>query len=248
MKNVGIDGAIVGCASITVAYLALQSFPRPLYVLSNTSETAFSVIPMLLGFYALKAKVPFIRSMRWLTFGFLFWFLGEVTYSIYALLFGIAIPYPSIADLFWLIGYPLVLVGMAVFLHQFRYAIRRITVIIVLGISAVAVGLIFLLLIMPTISISPILAVNIVGFAYPILDVALLFASLIGVLLFWGGKVGRGWYWIALASILFSLADIGFSYLTARGLYYDGHPLDLFYDYAYVCYGFSVYSQIKGLE
>ncbi len=243
--NFGKMAAAAACASITIAYLALQPYPGPLYVLSNTSEAAFSLIPLLLSLYLLKTKAPFIKSVRWLAFGFLLWSLGEVTYSVYALILGIAIPYPSIADLFWLSGYPLVLVGMAVFLQQFRFALKRRSVMIALSISIIATGLIVAFLILPVISISPDLMTNIVGLAYPILDVGMLFTSILGILMFRGGRVARGWKWLTVASALMALADIGFSYLTAKGMYYDGHPIEVFFDYAYVCFGLSLYSQLK---
>ena len=132
----GKMAAVAACASITVAYLALQPFPRPLYVLSNTSEAAFSLIPLLLSLYVLRTKTPFIKSTRWFAFGFLLWSLGEVTYSIYALFLGIAIPYPSIADLFWLIGYTFILVGMVAFIWPFRIAIKRESLEIAISLSA----------------------------------------------------------------------------------------------------------------
>lgn len=245
--NIGNKAAAAACASITVAYLALQPFPGPLYVLSNTSEAAFSLIPLLLSFYLLKTKTPFINSTRWLAFGFLLWFLGEVTYSIYALVLGTAIPYPSIADLFWLIGYPFILVGMAVFIWPFRSAIKRESLEIAIALSVIASVVVAVFLIIPVMSISSDLATNLVGFAYPISDIALLIASILGFQLFRGGKVARGWYLLALGAFLFSMGDILFSYATARGVYFDGDPLELLYDYGYVCFSLSIYVQLKGL-
>jgi glucose uptake protein GlcU len=239
--------AVAACASITVAYLMLQSFPGPLYVLSNTSEAAFSLIPVLLSFYALKTKTPFIKSTRWLALGFLLWFLGEVTYSIYALFLGDAIPYPSIADFFWLLGYPFILVGIVVFIWQFRYAIKRRSLEIAIGLAVMASVLVAVFLVIPVMSISSDLTTNLVGFAYPISDIALLIASILGFLLFRGGKVSRGWYLMASGVLIFSIADILFSYATARGAYFDGDPLELLYDYGYVFFGLSIYIQLKGL-
>jgi hypothetical protein len=239
--------AVAACASITVAYLALQPFRGALYVLSNTSEAAFSLIPLLLSFYVWKTKTPFIKSTRWLAIGFLMVSLGEVTYSIYALFLGIAIPYPSIADFFWLSSYPLIFVGIAVFLQQFRFAINRKIVTIAISISAVVTGLIAVFLIIPVDSISPDLMTSIVGLAYPILSLGLLFTSIVGILMFRGGAMSRGWRWLALGSILFAIADIGFSYFTATGSWYDGHPFELLFDYGYVCFGLSLYSQLKDI-
>ena len=245
--NIGMKVAVVACASITVAYLVLQPFPRPLYVLSNTSETALSLILLLLSIYAMKKETLFVKPTRWLMFGFLMWSLGEITYSIYALFLGIAIPYPSIADLFWLTGYPFLLVGMALFIWPFRSAIKRESLEVAIGLSVVACVLVAVFLIIPVTSISSDLSTNLVGFAYPIADIGLLFASVLGFQLFRGGKVARGWYLLALGAFLFSIADILFSYATARGAYFDGDPLELLFDYGYVYFGLCLYIQLKGL-
>ena len=242
----GIKAAVVACIAITIAYLLLQPFPAQLYVLSNTSEAAFSLVALLVALDALKVRdFPMIKSTRWLALGFLFWFLGEATYSIYALVLGVAIPYPSLADVFWLTGYPFVPVGMAIFLRQFRFAVRREDLAIAVGASVAAIVLVAVFLIIPVIAISTDLITNLVGFAYPILDVALLSASIVGALLFRGGRMARGWNYLVLGAILFALGDMLFSYAAAKGVIYDGDPLELLYDYGYVCFGLSIYRQLK---
>jgi len=178
----------------------------------------------------------------------MFWALGEATYSIHALFLGVAIPYLSLADVFWLTGYPFVLVGMAVFLLGFRFAIRKKALAFAFLVSVVSSGLIAVFLVFPIVSISTDLMADLVGLAYPILDVALLFTSIVGVLLFRGGKVARGWYWLVLGAILISIGDIMFSHATAMGVYFDGHPLELFFDYAYLCFGLSVYNQLRSVS
>jgi len=241
--------AALALTSVTILYILLQSSPGALYILSNTAGPAFSLVPLLLVLYALtKQNLSFIKSARWLAFGFLLWSLGEVTYSFYALVLGVAIPFPSIADFFWLAGYPLVLVGMAVFLLQFRFAITRRSLSIALGVSTAATGLIAVFLVIPVTSISSDLMSNIIGLAYPIMDIALLYAPIVGMLLFRGGKLSQGWYWLALGAILFGFADILFSYLTAIGTYYSGHPLDVLYACGYICYGLSLCSQLKTFQ
>lgn len=107
MSKVANASAVVASVSITVAYILFQPFHGPLYVLSNASEFAFSLVPLFVAFYAIrKEDFAFAKSTRWLALGFLFWALGEASYSIYALFLGVAIPYPSLADVFWLTGYP----------------------------------------------------------------------------------------------------------------------------------------------
>jgi hypothetical protein len=113
------------------------------------------------------------------------------------------------------------------------------------GVSTAAIGLIAVFLVIPVISLSSDLVLNIVGLAYPIMDIALLYAPIVGALLFRGGKLARGWYWLAAGAILYSFADILFSYLTANGAYYDGHPLELLYFCGDICAGLGLYIPLK---
>ena len=116
------------------------------------------------------------------------------------------------------------------------------------GVATAATGLIAVFLIIPVISISSDFVSDIVGFAYPIMDIALLYVPIVGILLFRGGRLAHGWYWLAAGAILFSFADILFSYLTANGAYYGGHPLELLYDYGYICFGLGLCSSLKTFQ
>ena len=245
-KRIVTGGAIAISLLITLLYLTLQSHPALLYLLSNTSEAVFSLIPLTMAVYLLKTReLPFYKPTICLALGFFLWFLGEITYSSYALLLGVAIPYPSVADVFWLTGYWLVLLGMTLSIEPFRFAVKRQSLVLATLVSIVTSVVVAAYLVIPVIAISADTTTNMVGFAYPISDIALLFASILGLLLFRGGKVAHGWYLLVLGTLLFSVADILFSFTTARGTYFDGPPLELLYDYGYVCFGLSLHNQLK---
>jgi len=246
--RLGHGVALSACLLVTFLYFILQTTRNVLYILSNTLETTFSLATLLLTVYSLKKTNPmFTKPARWLAAGFLFWFVGESTYSFYALFLGIEIPYPSLADAFWLAAYPLVLIGMFVFMHRFRFAISRQQLITAFAVATLASGLVVVFLIGPVLALSSDLLTSIVDFAYPIFDVAMLFFSLLGVLAFWGGSVGRGWYWLTSGTVLFAIGDVLFSYLTVSGTYYGGHPMELLYYYGYTSFALCVYSQLGGL-
>jgi hypothetical protein len=137
---------------------------------------------------------------------------------------------------------------MAAFLLNVRFAITGKSLMMAVGVSTAAIGLIAVFLVIPVISVSSDLLLNIVGLAYPIMDIALLYAPIVGVLLFRGGRLAHGWYWLAAGAILFSFADILFSYLTANGAYYSGHPLELLYHYGYICFGLGLCSSLKTFQ
>jgi len=229
----------------------LQLLPRWLYILSSTVEPAFSLIPVILAAFSLRVY----RGDRWfaqvdsfLFLGFLLWFLGEFTWSFYTLILGVQIPYPSLADAFWLAGYPLVLVGMVAFVSPFKVAMRRRNLLVASVVSVAALGFVVRGLVLPVLSFSTDIISDVVGLAYPMLDIALLFALIMGLLLFWGGKMARWWYWLIAGAILTAVGDILFSYFTAIGTYYDGHPLELFFEFGYTCFGLAVHDRFRGLS
>jgi len=78
----------------------------------------------------------------WVCFaiGIFFWFLGELTWAIYSLILNIAIPYPSIADAFWLTGYVPLILALTAYLWLMKPAISKptlataSTIVLILGI------------------------------------------------------------------------------------------------------------------
>lgn len=240
------------CAFVltTLLYVLLQRFPEWLHYLSNIVEPAFSLIPLVMAAFSLRAH----RHDRWfgrvdifLSVGFLFWFLGEFTWSFYALYLGIEIPFPSLADVFWLVAYPFVLIGMVAFVAPFKEAVNRRNILPASVVSVLATVLIVVGLVLPVLSFSNDMFGNVVSLAYPMLDTALLFAAVMGVMVFWGGRIARGWYWLTAGAVLMSLADILFSYFVANGTYYEGHPLDLFFEFSYACFGLAIYEHLGAL-
>jgi hypothetical protein len=250
MSSLRQDYVLTACACALAAllYLILQPLPGLLYVMSNTVEAAFSLVPLVLAAFSLRMY----RRDKWfgrvdslLLAGFSLWFLGEFTWSFYSLILGVRIPYPSLADVFWLVAYPFVVAGMLAFVYPFRSAISVRNIVVAHVVSLLAVVLVLAGLIIPVLSFSSDMFSNVVGFAYPMLDIALLFVSIMGIMLFWGGKIVRSWYWLIAGAILMSIGDILFSYLTAKRLYYSGHPLELFFEFSYACFGLAMYERIK---
>jgi len=80
-----------------------------IYALSNVLSPSFAGLAVLLSAFALlrywgKPQDKFSRIWLCFTLGMGFWFLGELIWAVYALFLGVEIPYPSIADVLWLVG------------------------------------------------------------------------------------------------------------------------------------------------
>ena len=210
-------------------------------------------MPLGLGFVmisiAVLTKFGFgdsIHGLAWIAFvGFsVCWFIGDGMWTLEELFFEEE-PYPSIADLFYLIGYPFLLMFLIQYLVPMRTRITK-NMILASGIFSVMVlGLIlFILWNFDNLNVA---FDDIFSVAYPIADIFVLFPSVIGVILFFKGKINFMWSAILFGIILNILGDIGFMYLqlSPNESYHTGHPIDVLFLSAYVFMIFGLYHHIK---
>jgi hypothetical protein len=170
------------------------------------------------------------------------WFTAEQIWLVYELIYEID-PWPSVADFFYLSGYPLLFAFSILYLLPVRKAISKKLVISSLLITGA--------LLIPTFTLAYQTNSSENDFevalaaSYPVLDALLLCPALIGVTLFFKGKVNFLWSLICLAMVLNVTADTGFLMLSMNDSYYTGHPIDLLYLWAYLLFAFGVYSHIR---
>ncbi len=67
-----------------------------------------------------EAGNPVRRCWAVLTSGLLLWVLGEATETVYALVWSIEDPFPSVADVFFLLAYPPLIAAFLLFLRAYR--------------------------------------------------------------------------------------------------------------------------------
>jgi len=188
-------------------------------------------------------------SLVWFcfTFGMALWFLGETGWAIYTLLLGVEIPYPSIADVFWLSGYVPFFLALYLYVKTFGFVLSRRTLVIlmtaVFGLSV----LVSATLITPILGAEENSITMFVDFAYPLLDLALFSVAVLGLAVFLKGNLGKSWLLIN-AGILSNVgADMLFSYTTAQETYYSGHPLELLFHFGYLLFLLAFYVHAKEL-
>jgi hypothetical protein len=164
-----------------------------------------------------------------LTAGLFLWLLGEITWTVYSLVLSVSIPYPSVADLFWIAGYLPLALALVWYLVPFKEALSLKKVLAATATGLLADVAVFMILIGPVLGIGAEPLTQVFDLAYPVLDMALLGISIAGMFMFLPGRISRFWIWLNLGFIFIAIADLLFSYSTALGLYYDGNPLELFY-------------------
>jgi hypothetical protein len=165
------------------------------------------------------------RTRRaWFAFGMAMalWCIGSIAWSI---VYGADAnpPYPTFGDAFWLLWYPLMVIGIVDLirfrvrhfeLHRWMDGIAVTLVVLVAG---------FALIVQPAAEHSDqgTLA-TIIDFSYPVLDVILV-GAILGVYGLLGWKPDGMWILIGIAVVTMSIADAAFSVQMARGVADSGH-------------------------
>ena len=244
------------CFALAVALgliYAFQGFYQDfIYILSNIFPPSVAAAALAMALIALKRYSKSFGttfSIIWFCFalGVTLWFLGELSWSLYALAFGVEIPYPSIADIFWLSAYAPIYIALLLYIKPFKMVLSKRSVGAVALIIAVLCALVVLFLIGPILSTSKDLVTLAADLAYPLLDLILLSAAILGLMIFFKGTLGRSWLLICLALVFDAVGDLLFSYTTLQGTYYNGHPLELFYQWGYILYTLAFYVHTKEL-
>lgn len=169
------------------------------------------------------------------------WFIAERIAFYYNFTTGDE-PFPSEADAFWLAGYPFLFGFLIFYLRPVKKAISK----KMLGLSC----LISLALLVPTLYITYAdsseenWSDTVIAVSYPIADAIILIPAIIGVVLFFRGKVNFLWSLMCIAIMFEIAADTGFLLATLDDSYYQGHPVDILYIWYYIIFSFGVYSHV----
>lgn len=177
----------------------------------------------------------------------IFWFIGEFVWAVYNLLLGVEIPYPSIADAFWLIGYIPVFLALYFYVKLFGAVLSKKMLASSFLITAILTIIVSVTLIISIIEAEADLLASLVGLAYPFFDLGLFSVALLGHLIFLKGGLGKSWLLLTGATLLDVVADLLFCYTTVQEIYYNGHPLELLYHFSYLLYLLAFYVHSKEL-
>lgn len=158
-----------------------------------------------------------------LTIGIILWFAAEITWTYYQIGLNIEVPYPSIADLLWLMGYLFVgyqLYNSLRFMNRSVYKIKKTDIFVVAFIIFSIIGYLLYTTIINEIDNYNLLGFDnknlissIVSLLYPILDgILLLPAILIMKVIPKSDPLFIHWMFMFIFIILWIPADIGFGY------------------------------------
>jgi hypothetical protein len=229
--------------------------------LSNYLYTLLEgVFPILGGLYGLLLakrwgffSSSFGRAITFLSLGLLFWGLGEMIFvGYYNLLIHVEVPYPSLADVAFIVSWPLWGIGMVNLSRATgaKYALKGAAgklVLVVFPIIIIALSYYLLVTVARggVISSSEGAIKVFFDLAYPVGDVVILtLTTLIYGLSFkyFGGKYKIAIYVLLLGFLANYFADFTFSYKTTLGTFVPGGTADFLFTLAMFLLAFGVSS------
>jgi len=221
-----------------------QPLGENFYIIGDLFVIFLSFLAFSSGLYAYTlhgSKSLVGKAFLFLSLGVFFWFLGETIWGIYEIVLGIKAPVASIADVFWILGYPCFLLGLVYILKITRFPIRKSKIILLIFLfSFIFSSLIYLAI--PTIT-NPEISIEekLSTAGYVIGDIFLLSCITFATVNLFGTKTFRSYFLIILGLVCMTMADI--YYMNFLEIYKVGNLIDLLWDLGYIllCLGFFYY-------
>lgn len=215
----------------TALYVFKPGGAAALTMVSNFSAIFSGLLATFACIYAVRSFVPGDRRRKgWLfwALGFSLYFLGELTWAMYEVFLKKPVPFPSLADAFWLVGYIPLLLGLLNGYRLLAVSLRTRDIVFLSLLLSMASLLVLAFVVAPVVKDGQIsLLEKILGSAYPVGDLLLLAPVLAIMLQFKRSLLGKPWLYICLGFASFSIADSIFSYLTRNEIYQLGSFVDL---------------------
>lgn len=179
------------------------------------------------AFFAFRSAALLERGnparRAWLTLaaGLVFYTLGQGTLSWFQTLTGVS-PFPSLADLWFMVAYPLLIVALVWFVVAYtRTGFGSGKIAISAGSTTILSVLLAWPLLEPVVRTPAAPLAMALNVAYPALDLVLLIPAVVLLRLtseFRGGAVWRVWAGLLVGIVFTALGDIGFAWFSTLGL------------------------------
>ena len=227
------------------AFLIAESISKETAIVFGNWIFVLAVVPVLLSCILVKRnRLTGAHGKSWIFFLIfaVFWCTAEQVWTITELFYHEK-PFPSSADIFYILGYPFYFVFVILYLTPFKNAISKKLV--------VSTSLIAVVVLIPNLYMTfqnnsdETQTAIILGAIYPIADAIVLIPSMIGVTLFFRGKVNFLWSLLLIGFIIEVVADTAFQYFSLDNEMYTGNPVDMLFLWAYIIFSFGLYDHLK---
>jgi len=249
--------ALLAGVGLTLVYF-FMAHSDSLALFSNLFRPIVASVSLAASFIALHnywQNLDSSLSRIWLCFtvGMSFWFLSELSWAILTLGLNMPNPYPSIANVYRLAGYGALFLAILVYIRLFHPVVSAKTVAIsaaaALPTSAGVIPTILLLIRGRASTVNP--PTLFITVAYPLFDLLLFATAMLGLLVFTitplRGKLKGAWLLLNAGILMNVFGDLLLSYTNLSGIYYQGHPLELFFHAGYIFFALAFYTHTKEL-
>ncbi len=193
--------------------------------------------------------------------GLFLWGLGEATTAVYDLILQEEIPYPSVADIPWVLGYIPLFIALYLRYRSLRTTPTRTQTLTTLAVFLVLAILAVIFVIGPIVLDTEYYGVEdrleqFLDALYPLGDLAIVLGAMLTVLVLFGGDLSWPWLVIGVGFLVVSFADLLYSYGTWTELYLTDpaegtNLLSFFMDvlylasYVIIAYGLMMQSRLQ---
>lgn len=264
MKKQGLlgDRRFLLLTSLMLAFLIVVSISRIL--LAENSQAILVINDAASVSCALIATIFFVdvwlstssqdvSKKIWgqLVTAMLTWTLAETIWAFYEVVLGQEVPYPSVADLFWLFGYFMFYVALVNRYRLFQTSPTRqqkMTTLLFVILFSLLGSVLVLEPIVVSFDSQKVLE-SLLNIAYPLSDLVLLMFTLAIIFSLEQGRFVFTWRVLGLGLVFMSMGDLIFSYASWNELYYSNSQLngltlliDSLYYFGYLTLGLGAYT------
>ncbi len=231
-----------------------SGLPDAPIVTSDIAAVACALAASFLFIRAWKAMSEEEVSKRvWglVTLGIVLWTLAEAIWGFYELVLKLEIPYPSIADIAWLLGYVPLYMALLLRYRSFESSASALQKRLVLAfIVLYSAALVYYVAIPIVQGFDPsLLSESLTNVAYPLADWGLCVLTLTIIFSLERGRFATVWHLFGLGILLSATADLAYFYADWNDLYYPGGQLNLLsgvidgiFNLSYLLLGLSIYA------
>lgn len=229
-------GIVTSALSMSVLYAGIEGSPLLVGVVANAGSlvtVGFAAVMTLWAAFQFGPAEPLRRQWLFIGLGMLSYFIGDLAWAYYEVVLGQELPFPALPDVFRMLMFPLVAIGIGLTIRSFSglLNIRR----------SLALAGTFTLLTMIALwnpVFKPAIAETdatwlamALGVLYPVCDLWLLLFPALALAIplpeFAGGRIAWAWWTVAFGGVAFCASDTMFLVLTNAGSYHSGNPIDL---------------------
>ncbi|TFG27706.1 MAG: hypothetical protein EU532_06860 [Promethearchaeota archaeon] len=246
MRLIYIINGIFILAMIIIWFIPSLLFSEEMEFEANMFQSYMIIITagiatINLCYLAKRYKLPTTLGKMWflLGLGMLGWVIGEIIYTYYENFTDIE-PFPSIADLFYLLAYIPLSVGFIIQMRVLKITLpNRDKLFVFISFLIICIIVMISVIILPIQEVSPIpedeIFAYFVGALYPIFDLFLMLCIFVVFAKLRHGEINIAWLFLLLGFLLTVFADIIFNWVEVVG----GEPAtfelyDLLYLIGYV--------------